>query len=322
MARVTELDINVEATIDNIRNIVDAATYSLGCTKKAIAKHMGVEANTLYNWLNGVAMPGIEDLAYLCSMGDVGLEDVIVRNYEVNHSTLKEQRMCFQQLVNKTMNKIRPQKEAEESEEDSIQLSIIAQEWEKLKSEVVTLNEAMMFFSIMDDEAIHYLKNSLRFVGNTDSDRKYIWKQFSFVINHLMSDDDAKEYYQNEINLCTHNPYILRTLESNMDYKQKMVKNYWSTTMEQHLDGKEWWEGKFDTNYRMQCLMDTFEKVWSHYQELSFVEFIKMIMPSAADDWSFGDRDLLGALMEYEEKINSDGDEEASAIVKGVINEG
>lgn len=311
MGRLNELDINKNVTLDNLRDMVMSIKESLDCELGDIARHMGVEPGTLYSWLHGRNMPDIEDLAYLCAMGGVGIDDIIVRNYEVDHPTLEKQRECLEQLESKIEKKHRKSKLEEDEVDYSIQSTIILNEQEKNNSPVVTLNEAMMYISIMDDEAFHCLQNRLQFVGNTDRDKRYIWSLFKFVVNDVMPDDAVKEYQRKEIDLCTHNPYWKRAQDDSMNFKQEIIENYLSSLRDDWALGESCCIRKYDNNHIMQCLMDTFENVWSYYPKYSFVEFMRMIMPGATEGWDFEDCDLLNALVEFEDKINSDeGDEE------------
>lgn len=302
MGRRYELEGNKRATLDNLRDLVMSLADSFDCSLADIARHVSVQPDTLYNWLHGRAVPNIEDLAYLCSMGGVGIDDILVRNYEVNYHNLEEQRECFAKLQLEISEREK-NSTCEEDVDLDIEYTIILNEKEKLDSEVTTLNEAMMFFSIMDDKTLHYLQNRLRFVGITNSDQKYIWRQFTYVINSVMPDDEAKQHYQNEINLCTHNPYLLRTCDRSMDFKQNMVENYFSSFRKELSLNERWFEGKYDIEHSKQNLMDTFEILWNKYPKMSFCEFLKMVLNNESNDWNFDDCILQEALLKCEKKL-------------------
>lgn len=213
-ARLQGLEINNKETMNNLRDLITISPFNI----RQIAESMNVSEETIKGWLKGKSTPNYCELSYLVRGLGYSLDDIIVYNYELDNQTLESQRRYLESEYGDIM----------EEERDSLRFeaNIASTEYEKCIYPAYTINEMMMYFQIMDDKAIRFLRDRLinTFIGKQEL--SYIRKTFKFVIEKMIH-NERKEIVENDINFFTHNPSFLHISRySRNKFKKEKYKAY------------------------------------------------------------------------------------------------
>lgn len=68
--------IDIKATGNKIKSIME----SNACSAKVLANSLGVSNQAVYKWLNGQALPSLENLYQISKLFNVKMDDIIVDN--------------------------------------------------------------------------------------------------------------------------------------------------------------------------------------------------------------------------------------------------
>lgn len=77
----TYCTIDLAATGNRIKNLLSQC----GLTVKDLCEVVGVSNQTVYRWINGKALPSIENMVQLSEIFKVGLDDILVRGGSVSY---------------------------------------------------------------------------------------------------------------------------------------------------------------------------------------------------------------------------------------------
>ena len=217
MSVLEAMDLNMEATLNNLKDRVYCSEYS----QKDISEYVGCDSKTLKGWLNGTKELGLKDLVRLCQLLGIEVEDLLVKNYQVEYSTLSEQRKYVERELQDLLHMMNRTKKMD------MDATLLLNELEVVRNPAYTINEMMMYFQLMDYECIHHLQERLINVGMLENDREYIRKTFKYVIDNMMIETDKKKDIDTTIDYCTHNPYILYSTDYSLKFKTDRLHEYW-----------------------------------------------------------------------------------------------